>query len=406
MLQLVEGISVPFGSQPIDANGDKPVTKYDSSIVDYGELEKVATQIENSPQAKASLKAPRDWQNPSTFSVNEVASAWYSCMCKLQSSLFHASISFFQAQGFRYIIVPQTTDSISSPMGLGSDSVPVHINLHGDETYLADSMQFALERALRFDNDTMGTYYVGTSFRGEDHDAMHLNQFCHIECELQGKLDDGIRIAEEYVVCIAAHLLKEHEDIIISIAGKTSHILTMLENYAATGSAFPRVSLDDALAIPEIRDNQQAWTYVSAHDHRNGRVLTRVGEHILMKHNGGFVWLTEMDHLSVPFYQAFLANSNKTKAISADLLFGPGEVLGLGQRHVTTEEAAEALLLHKVNEESSYEWYLEMRKSKEGTMQTTGWGLGMERFLAWVLQHDDIRDVQVFSRLKGGMSCV
>lgn len=46
--------------------------------------------------------------------------------------------------------LPITTGSISSPMGLGSDSIPVKIQLGGRDTYLADSMQFALEYGCRF----------------------------------------------------------------------------------------------------------------------------------------------------------------------------------------------------------------------------------------------------------------
>lgn len=409
MLQHAGGLPGPHNGNAIDSNDDGQAYQgyqYGTATSEYEALEKQAAMVKKMPLPKAGLKAPKTWKTPSTFSMNEVASPWYSAMSKIQSSLFHASVGFFEKNDYRFIIVPQTTDSISSPMGLGSDSVPVHVKLHGDETYLADSMQFALERALRLDNETHGAYYVGTSFRGEDPDAMHLNQFCHIECELQGKLDDGIRIAEQYVVCIASYLLKHHEDLIMNIAGKTSHIVTLLENYSANKHAFPRITLDNALALPEIRDNEKAWAYVTPDDRRNGRILTRVGEHILMRLHGGIVWLTEMDHLSVPFYQAFVPNSGNSKAICADLLFGPGEVLGLGQRHVTIDEVSEALKMHKVEAGTSYGWYLEMRKAQEARLQTTGWGMGMERFLAWLLQHDDIRDVQIFSRLKGAMSCV
>ena len=48
------------------------------------------------------------------------------------------------------------------------------------------------------------------------------------------------------------------------------------------------------------------WEYVVPTDHSKGRALTRTGEQILIKHFGGAVQLTEMDHLSVLFYQAFV----------------------------------------------------------------------------------------------------
>lgn len=45
------------------------------------------------------------------------------------------------------------------------------------------------------------------------------------------------------------------------------------------------------------------------------------------------------------------------------------------------------------------QWYMEIRNMK--ALQTTGWVLGVEQFLAWVLQHDDIRDISIIPRLKG-----
>ncbi len=64
--------------------------------------------------------------------------------------------------------LPITTGSISSPMGLGSDSIPVKIQLGGRDTYLADSMQFALEYGCRFFEN--GVWYIMPSFRGESED--------------------------------------------------------------------------------------------------------------------------------------------------------------------------------------------------------------------------------------------
>lgn len=81
-------------------------------------------------------------------------------------------------------------------MGLGSDSEPVPILFLGQKTHLADSMQFSLEYFLRSHDNVPGVYYVNTSFRGEAPNAVHLNQFYHIECERLGSLSKGIGIAE------------------------------------------------------------------------------------------------------------------------------------------------------------------------------------------------------------------
>lgn len=117
----------------------------------------------------------------------------------------------------------------------------------------------------------------------------------------------------------------------------------------------------------------------------------------LIEHFGGAVWLTEMDHLSVPFYQAFV-DEDRTKARCADILFGNGEILGLGERHVLAKDVLAALQQHEVPVDG-YAWYTEIRKQKP--ILTTGWGMGIERFLAWVFQHDDIRDMTIVPRMKG-----
>ena len=84
--------------------------------------------------------------------------------------------------------------------------------------------------------------------------------------------------------------------------------------------------------------------------------------------------------------------------MNADLLMGPGEVVGCGQRHKTASEVLEALARHSVESEP-YEWYIGLKS--EFPLQTTGFGLGVERFLLWLTGHDDIRDLQIVPRDHG-----
>ncbi|KAH6616858.1 putative asparaginase like 1 [Boeremia exigua] len=345
--------------------------------------------------AKKREGAPKLWKTPSTFAMSALHSPWYTAMLRLQSTLIHTSVDFFnQCMGYRYVIVPMTTGSISSPMGLGSDSQPVSIELAGTRTYLADSQQFTLEYALRLEDGLKGAYYLGTSCRGEDPDATHLNQFCHVECELLGELEDGMRVANEYVIALVQAFKKNHRIEVERIAGTTKHLDDMLDLYQAHGNAFPMITLDDALALPEMTENM--WYYAVEGRPQYGRCLSRVGEQMLIAKFGGAVWLTEMDHMSVPFYQAYAGDNRKARC--GDLLIGMGEVVGCGNRHETAEQALDALERHEVDP-AEYDWYVEMRKVKE--LNTTGWGIGSERFLAWILQHDDIRDIQLLPRLKG-----
>lgn len=57
----------------------------------------------------------------------------------LEDALFQESNEFFHKRlGYKYILAPVITDSISSAMGLGSNSLPINIKLNGQDTYLAD----------------------------------------------------------------------------------------------------------------------------------------------------------------------------------------------------------------------------------------------------------------------------
>lgn len=77
---------------------------------------------------------------------------------------------------------------------------------------------------------------------------------------------------------------------------------------------------------------------------------------------------------------------------------GIGETVGCGERHESYKELLESLNYHKVNIQE-YEWYLNMKKIKP--LKTSGFGMGTERFLMWVLKCDDIRNMQICLRFNG-----
>lgn len=335
---------------------------------------------------------PRTWEKPQSHSILAIKSQWYRNLFQIQNTLFHSTVDYFRNKcKYSYALTPITTDTISSPMGLGSDSEPVFVNMLGQDVYLADSMQFVLEYFLRFQEGLPGAYYVSPSFRGEDPDATHLNQFYHVECELLGDMDAGISIAEGYVVHLTQAMLKNHSKIILSTAGMLSHAQDLMKRME---KPLPRVTLEQAIPMMPSSD---CIEWVQEGQPQFGRKLTRKGESVLIEKYGGAVWLTEMDHLSVPFYQAYVEGSSETKAKAADLLLGLGETVGLGERHSTPEMVQEALRHHAVPEES-YRWYINMRKAMP--LSTSGWGMGTERYLCWLLQHNDVRDMQIIPRMK------
>lgn len=364
------------------------VSSLDGPAADPRDIKKVHSKI-------TQCRPPYLWKDPQSHSMLAINNQWYHNLFQIQNTLFHSTVEYFHSScQYAYALTPITSDTISSPMGLGSDSEPVSVNLLGQDVYLADSMQFVLEYFLRFQENLPGVYYISPSFRGEDPDTTHLNQFYHVECEVLGDIDKAISIAERYLVHLTKCMLKKHSGIILNTAGTLAHVATMLGKLDGKNT-LPRIPLDQAIPMMPSAD---CLEWVQDGQPQFGRKLTRKGERFLIEKYGGAVWLTEMDHLGVPFYQAYVEGTEQKKAKAADLLLGLGETLGLGERHFTPERVKEALRQHAVQEQS-YEWYINMREVKP--LLTSGWGMGTERYLCWLLQHDDVRDIVIIPRLKG-----
>ncbi|MCK9415724.1 MAG: asparagine synthetase A [Candidatus Dojkabacteria bacterium] len=328
------------------------------------------------------LTPTKSWQSTETHYKVALNSKWYRTLVKLQTTFVIATIEFYKDKGYDFALLPITTGAISSPMGLGSDSSPVKVNIEGIDTYLADSMQFMLEYACRIAGN--GTYYLAPSFRGEKADERHLCQFYHSEAEILGRLEDVIAFVEDYIKFLIQRFLEYDKEEILLISGTTHHLEEFLNL-----KTINRITFEEAA---QILDKDE---YIK--DHGEYRTITSEGEKELMKKFGGFVWTTHFDHLSVPFYQKFADNEKKT-ALNADLLMGIGETVGSGERHLTRLETEKALDYHQVSR-GSYKWYLDMKEIQE--VQTSGFGLGVERFFLWLLKQEDIRDMQLVPRFNG-----
>lgn len=326
------------------------------------------------------LQAPGGWKDPRKNFSDLMHNPWYAAIFEIQSLIIEKTHDFFRERSFKPVLAPITTGSISSPMGLGSDSVPVSVNLFNQQTYLADSLQFSLEFLLRIWNS--GVFYIMPSFRGEEPDATHLNQFFHVEAEMKGNLNDIITLINDYLRFITHSIVALKDSNPLFQEFDFDHLKCLLV------ASIPRVTFQDALKIlsqESIKRDVPKFT------------IDKKDERFLARRFGGAVWLTHLPANVVPFYQA-IDPENPDQTLAADLLLEIGEVVGCGQRHASAEEAETVLHNHGISK-LSYEWYCRMKL--ESPMTTSGFGLGIERFIAFVLKHHDIRDVMLFNRLKG-----
>jgi aspartyl/asparaginyl-tRNA synthetase len=328
------------------------------------------------------IQPPRTWGNEEGAFITSLNSPWYALIGDLQDLVLFTTMRYARSRGVKSVHLPMTTRTITCPSALGSDSQPVPVTASGVDTYLPDSSQFLLEYAMRVAPG--GCWSMMQSFRGEQPDKTHLNQYMHSEAEIPGGLNHLIDYVEGYVKTLAAAVLDTYGDRLRHAIGDVSHLTRM----AGHSGAFERLTFEEAA---RILDHDPSYV----RDEGSWRTLTRKGEQRLLRLISEFVWVTHFDHLSVPFYQAFGDDERRTAA-NADLFFGMGEVVGSGERHADAVGVREALELHNVPERD-YAWYAEMKE--KFPMRTAGFGMGVERFLMWVLNHDDIRDIPLISRV-------
>jgi len=330
---------------------------------------------------KELIQPANSWKNTSTYLKDILTNPWYQNLSSLTSEIIIATHDFYKIKGIKPFIFPVTTGSVSSPMGKGSDSIPIAIKIKGNTIFLADSMQFSLELATRLNNK--GAYYIMPTFRGEDNDQRHLNEFIHSEVEISGTFDNILELAEEYIKFLLSSIYKNCKDTILSIVGSLDHI----EKLLLKKDHFYRISYADA--VTKLKSKNEFLADIGT----GYPVVTSLGEKELIRMYGDFVWLTYLPYSNVPFYQA--QDENEAHAKAADLLAGIGEILGCGQRVSTKLELEGSISFHNVNFHG-YEWYAEMKEI--APLQTSGFGMGLERLILWLTKTEDIRNCCVLYR--------
>lgn len=332
--------------------------------------------------------------DPEKYVEDLVNDRYFAALAILRHYIKLASDAYWSSVGAKNIDLFMFTSSISSPMGSGSDSDTIVIQFGNQTTNLTDSSQFGFE-PLMFHLDKAYCYLP--SMRGEDLDTRHLNQFFHCEAEVVGTLEDLLPLVEGYIQALsrAFIILTSIVELMSVDFAKTNAVMHSI----ISTKSFKRETFNDV--YPWLQENQFFYT---VNDY--GRNITNLGEIALVenKGNGLPIWLCNYDRDIVPFYQKPNPKNTKT-VINADLLFAPiveggfgGEIVGSGQRQDTPEEMVESLSRQQIGSEP-YEWYINLRKHP-GYKITSGFGLGIERFITWALGYSDIKDVIHYPRLK------
>mgnify|MGYP001567942956 CR=1 FL=1 len=340
--------------------------------------------------------------DPATHYIELTRSGYFKALLKLRHYIKATSDFYFSIiQNATNVDLFMLTPSISSPTGPGSDSETIPIMLGELHSYLVDSSQFGFEPLLI--NGMDKAYCYLPSMRGEDPDKRHLNQFFHCEAEINGDLETLIPIIEGYIRSLCQTLIWMPN--IIERISREPRITNTALSRASSGSPFKRITFDKAIEI--LRESNLPNLFTET---EHGRDLSSHGEIELMRilGMGTPLWVTSYDRDRVAFYQK-PDSKNQNKVINADLLFPPlvegsfgGEIIGCGQRQDSVEEIYESLKRQGISS-TSYEWYINLRRLPSYST-TSGFGLGVERFITWALCREDIKDAIIYPRLKNVVS--
>lgn len=293
---------------------------------------------------------------------------------RIRDTAIMAFRRFFHEEGFLLIDTPILTGSIGESAGTLFE-VP-YFDL--GTAYLAQTGQLYLEAACA----AYGRVYnFGPTFRAEKSKTRrHLTEFWMLEAEVAyADNEDNMRLQERMVSAVVAAVLQ----------GRRDDLATLERDVAPLEKAtvpFDRLDYGEAVKVLQSKGSAIQW----------GDDLGGEDETILTRMHERPVFVTNYPKKAKAFYMKENP-ANPDTVLCADLLAseGYGEIIGGSQREDDLEK-----LLHRIREEKlpeeAYGWYLDLRKY--GSVPHAGFGIGLERTLAWICGVQHIRECIPFPR--------
>ncbi|MHA1615737.1 MAG: asparagine--tRNA ligase [Candidatus Njordarchaeales archaeon] len=333
------------------------------------------TSVAESPYPLGKKEQPPDvlmrWRHLAIRSLR------YTKIWVVRDALLHAAREYFRKNGW-YEVSPPILVSTACEGGATLFSVNYFDN---SKVYLSQSAQLYLEVMIF----SLGKVWSLTpSFRAEkSRTRRHLAEYWHLEAEAAWyDLENILKVEEELIYLIIQKLLEN--DVVSKIIQEFRGSLDSLEEVKPP---FKRVKYDEAIEILQSKGMKIKW----------GDDIGGDEEKILSEEIGEWFFLTHFPTHLKAFYVK-VDEKRPEISLSADLLApeGYGEIIGGSQR----EDNAD-VLIERIKAEGfdprDYDWYLDLRRY--GSVPHSGFGLGIERLLMWILKLDHIRDTLPFPRL-------
>ncbi len=294
---------------------------------------------------------------------------------KVRSTVVGAIHAFFREKGFYEFDAP-----VLQPSQCEGGSTLFEVKYYEDKTYLSQSWQLYAEAGI-FALEKI--YNMGPTFRAErSKTSRHLSEFWMAEMEAAWMdLSDVVAMAKEEVQYILGEVLQKNKND-LQFLGQDIKKLQEI-----TGSEFPTITYTDSLEILKEKEGMNIeW----------GKDLRTIEEDRLMNHFKTPVVVTNYPLEIMAFYKPKDEKDPRT-ALCFDMLApeGYGEIVGGSQRSndITT-------MIHRLKQMGenvqNYEWYFDLRRF--GSVPHSGYGLGVERLVAWICKADNIKDTIPFPR--------
>ncbi len=294
---------------------------------------------------------------------------------RVRHTIIKAVRDFFDGREFTLVDAP-----VFTPNACEGTSTLFQTDYHGEPAYLTQSGQLYMEAgAAAFGK----VYCFGPTFRAEKSKTRrHLAEFWMVEPEVAFMdLAGDMRLAEDLLAFVVGRVLESRKEE-LKVCERDTAFLEKVE------APFPRITYAEAIQI--LRDNGHPEAKVG--DDFGGDEETVISSKF---DRPVIVHRYPMDLKAFYFARD---PDDRSLALNMDVLApeGYGEIIGGGQREMSLEALEAALVAHKLPREA-FEWYLDVRRY--GTFPHAGFGLGIERTVAWICGLGHVRETIPFPRM-------
>jgi asparaginyl-tRNA synthetase len=309
-----------------------------------------------------------------------VRSQRQAAILRVRAEIIKAARDFFDERGFTL-----TDPPIITPAACEGTSTLFPVDYFDEEAFLTQSGQLYVEATAM----ALGKVYsFGPTFRAEKSKTRrHLTEFWMVEPEVAyAELDDVMELAEGLISFIVKRCLEKRR-LDLETIGRDISKLEKIE------PPFPRISYDEA-----VKNLQEGYA--------KGALESKFEW-------GGDLGSPDETYLSAQFEKPVMVHRYPAKvkafymepdpqrpelALCVDVLApeGYGEIIGGSQRMASHELLLQRIREHNLPEEA-FKWYLDLRKY--GSVPHGGFGMGIERAVAWICGLEHVRETIPFPRM-------